>query len=98
MRTLIVAGCWLALVWGQVGRPRESEERRLPDGRSQTEAIAKAEFAKSLEDARELVRLAEALRAELEKNDRYVVSVASIQKTDQIEKLARRIRGRLKRR
>ena len=40
---------------------------------------------------------AEGLETELEKNDIYVVSVSSIKKTDEIEKLAKRIRGRLKR-
>ena len=39
---------------------------------------------------------AEELKTELEKNDRYVVSLAAIRKTEEIEKLAKRIRGRLK--
>jgi hypothetical protein len=70
---------------------------RLPNGKSQTEAIVKAEHEDSLRDAAELVKLAEDLKAELEKNDRHVVSVKSVRQTEDIEKLAKRIRSRLKR-
>lgn len=77
--------------------PRNEPEGRLPNGKSQKDAIAKEDYAKSLEDARELVKLAQELQADLEKNDRFVVSIADIRKTEDIEKLAKRIRGRMKR-
>ena len=80
------------------GPPARTEPGdRLPNGKSQKEAIIKEDYRKSLEDSRELVKLAEDLQAELEKNDRYVVSLSEIRKTEDIEKLAKRIRGRLKR-
>jgi hypothetical protein len=82
---------------GQIDRRGDRRDERLPDGRSQLEEILKAEHRQSLEDASELLDLAEQLKMELEKNDRHVVSVASIRKTEQIEKLAKRIRARLKR-
>jgi hypothetical protein len=44
-----------------------------------------------------LLRLSEEVKADLEKGDRYVVSVKTLKKTEEIEKLARSIRGRLKR-
>lgn len=75
---------------------REAEDR-LPNGKSQKEEIAKDDYRKSLEDSRELVKLAEALELELEKNDSHVVSVGTIRKTEDIEKIAKRIRNRLKR-
>ena len=78
-------------------RPGSDPDVKLPDGRSQRNAIAKEDYKKSLEDARELVKLAESLQSELEKNDQFVVSVSEIRKTEDIEKLAKRIRGRLKR-
>ncbi len=77
--------------------PKSDADDRLPNGKSQKDAIAKEEYEKSLQDARDLVKLAEDLQADLEKNDRYVVSVPDIRKTEDIEKLAKRIRGRLKR-
>ena len=80
----------------QEDTPRD-REIRLPDGKSQKEAILKAEHEKTLKDAAQLIDLAESLKEELEKNDRHVLSLSSLKKTEDIEKLARRIRGRLKR-
>ena len=70
---------------------------RLPDGRSQREEILKADHKKSVEDAAQLLREAEEFKADLEKNDRYVLSVTTFKKLDNIEKLTKRIRSRLKR-
>lgn len=74
-----------------------SAEARLPNGKLQRDEILKAEYDKSLQDATELIRLSEDLKGELEKNTAFVVSVSSIKKTEEIEKLAKRIRGRMKR-
>jgi len=75
---------------------QEPEDVRLPNGKMQRDEILKADFQKSLEDARELSKLADELKTDLEKNDRYVLSIASLKKTEEIEKLAKRIRDRLK--
>ena len=104
MRSIIIVA--LCLMLGSAGQPPtqpnptppgSETEVRLPNGKSQKDAIAKEDYRKSLEDSRELVKLSEDLEAELEKNDRYVVSLSAIRKTEDIEKLAKRIRGRLKR-
>ena len=78
-------------------RPDALEDPKLPNGKSQREEILRHEHQKSLEDSGELLKLAEDLKMELEKNDRHVLSVSSLKKTEQIEKLAKRIRSRLKR-
>jgi len=78
------------------GEIQPSEDIRLPNGKLQRDEILKAEYQKSLDDARELSRLADDLKLELEKNDRYVLSIATLKKTEEIEKLAKRIRDRLK--
>jgi hypothetical protein len=74
----------------------ESEDIKLPSGKSQRDEILKAEHQKSLDDARELSKLADELKLDLEKNDRYVLSISTLKKTEEIEKLARKIRDRLK--
>jgi hypothetical protein len=74
----------------------EEEDVILPNGKSQKDEILKAEHQQNLKDATELVGLAEQLKIELEKNDRYVLSMATLKKTDDIEKLAKRIRARLR--
>ena len=104
MRTRILLALALALVISAQpppqGRPRLGEEpaedARLPNGKLQRDEILKAEFQKSLDDARELSKLADELKTDLEKNDRYVLSIATLKKTEDIEKLAKRIHDRLK--
>ncbi len=75
--------------------PPAAGDVRLPNGKSQREEILKAEHEKSLKDAAALIELAEQLKADLEKNDRHVLSIATLKKTEEIEKLAKRIRARL---
>ena len=77
--------------------PEAQDSLRLPDGRLQRDEILKFEHQKNLQDSAELVRLAQDLKTDLDKSGVYVVSVGSIRKTDEIEKIVRRIRGRLKR-
>ncbi len=76
--------------------PNPDEDRKLPNGKSQKDAIAKEQHEQALKDTADLITVAEQLRDELQKAGDYVVPVASVKKTEEIEKLARRIRGRLK--
>lgn len=76
--------------------PNPNEEPKLPNGKSQKDAIAKQEHEQAIKDAGDLIALAKQLKDELERAGDYVVPVASVKKTEQIEKLARRIRSRLK--
>ena len=90
----LVCGWWLAV---GLAAQQEQEEVRLPSGKSQKEEILKAEHERSRKEAAEMVKLAEALKAELEKNDYRVVSLGSIKKAEEIERLAKRIKSRLRR-
>ena len=72
------------------------EDARLPNGKSQKDAIAKQNHEEALKDAGDLVAAAQELQTQLKKAGVYVVPVESVKKTEEIEKLARRIRGRLK--
>ena len=87
-----------SLLFPQRQHPRQEDTPpRLPDGKNQSEAILKADHEKSLKDAAELTKLAEDLKIDLEKNDRYVLSLGTLKKLDEIEKITRRIRSRLRR-
>jgi hypothetical protein len=77
--------------------PEPPEEIRLPNGRLQREEILKADYQKTLEDARALSKLASELKTDLEKSDYNVLAVGTLKKTDDIDRLAKRIRDRLKR-
>src|SRR5438270_10827806 len=76
--------------------PPEESDVHMPNGKSQKEEILKAEHQQNLKDAAELADLAEQLKADLEKNDRYILSMATLKKTDEIEKLVKKIRSRLR--
>jgi hypothetical protein len=75
----------------------QSSDTKLPNGKSQKYEILRTEHAQNLKDADELVQLSEELRDSLAKNDRYVLSLGDLKKTDDIEKLVKKIRGRLRR-
>jgi hypothetical protein len=77
--------------------PETPEEIRLPNGKLQREEILKADYQRTLEDARALSKLADDLKADLEKSDYNVLSVGMLKKTDDIDRLAKRIRDRLRR-
>jgi hypothetical protein len=70
---------------------------RLPNGKLQSEEVLKEEHQRTLREAEEMKQLVGELHAELEKNDRYVVSIQLLKKIDDIEKRLKRIRGRLTR-
>ncbi len=77
--------------------PHEEPEPKLPSGKSMREELLKADYEQSLRDAERLVKLSEEFKAELERQGRHVLSVATLRKIEEIERLARRIRSRLRR-
>jgi len=80
-------------------RPHETadESAKLPNGKSQQDAILKEDHEKNIADAREVVRIATELKDELENGSAHVLSVGALKKTDEIEKITKRIRGRMRR-
>jgi hypothetical protein len=82
---------------GLPSSPARETDVKLPNGKSQRDEIAKADYKKNLDDATELLKLATDLQSDLDKQGAYIVSLKSIKQTEDIEKLAKNIRGRLKR-
>ena len=77
--------------------PEEKSDVLLPSGKSQRREILKADFEKSKSDAAELAELAAQLKDDLEKKDYQVLDLRTMKKAEEIEKLARRIKDRMKR-
>jgi cell division septation protein DedD len=77
-------------------KPDLNDDPKLPDGKSQKNAIAREQHEQALKDAKNLVEQAEQLRDELERSGNYTVSMASLKRAEDIEKLAKKIRGRLR--
>ncbi len=73
------------------------EKVRLANGKNQTDEILKDDYAKNLKDARDLTGLARGLEEDLEKNEAFVFSLTTMKKLDDMERLTKRIRSRMKR-
>ena len=76
--------------------PSKSDDVRLPNGKLQKDEILKAEHEQNLRDSAQLTELAQQLQQELEKDDRFVLSMSTLKKIDDIEKLAKKIHSRLR--
>lgn len=74
---------------------QSDDDVKLPNGKSQREEILKAERKQNIKDAADLVALSQQLQQDLEKNESYVFSINTLKKTDDIEKLVKKIRGRM---
>jgi hypothetical protein len=98
---LVICALLASSTPAQVQRPQEAEKTpepvRLPNGKLQQDEILKADHEQSVKDAAQLIELSESLKQDLEKDDTHVLSLSSLKKTEEIEKIAKRIRTRLKR-
>ncbi len=80
-----------------LGGQEKEAEPRMPDGSSRRLKILKSDAKKSKEDIEKLLALAHELRTAIERNEHHAVDLGALRKTEEIEKLAKRIRGRMKR-
>jgi hypothetical protein len=80
----------------QEQRDTKAPDGRLPNGKRQIDEILKAEHEQNVRDAHELAALATSFDTEMEKTDRFVLSMPLLKKLDDMEKLVRRIRTRLR--
>lgn len=75
----------------------DKREKRLPDGRSQTEAMLKEDHKRNMADLQKMKDLIREVEEELEKNDRHVLSMGNLRKLEELEKMSRRVRERMRR-
>jgi hypothetical protein len=80
-----------------LGPPSRPDDVRLPNGKKQRDAILKADYEQNVRDAQALAARAKDFQRELEKSDQYVLSLGLLKELDDIEKITRRIRGRMRR-
>jgi hypothetical protein len=73
-----------------------SAPTRLPSGQLQSDAILKAEYDQNVKDARELTALSKSIELDFDKNDQNVLSLGLLKKLDDVEKITKRIRGRIR--
>jgi mitochondrial fission protein ELM1 len=101
---LVTSGCaWLSQsqdvtpeLPDKENQQRHESDDRLPNGKSRSNAIAQSEHKKALEEADQLIEMAQDLKKQIDKAGMYVVPMTAVRTTEEIEKLARKIRGRLR--
>lgn len=80
-----------------IRRDDDNRNRRLPNGRSQTEAIIKEDHKRNLEDLKKIHDLIADVETDLEKTSGHVVSMDNLKKLEEVEKTSKRIRDRMRR-
>jgi hypothetical protein len=83
------------LLRAQISEPQDPEVR-LPNGRKQSDMILKSDYDQNVKDARELTNLAKSIELDFEKNDQNVLPLNLLKKLDDVEKISKRIRARLR--
>ena len=76
---------------------KDDTDVKLPNGKSQKDEIIRADYERNLRDAGELARLSQEIKDDLEKGDRYLVSTKTLKKLEDVDKLSKDIRQRLRR-
>jgi hypothetical protein len=71
--------------------------RRMPDGRSMSEAILKEDHKRNIEDLGRMREIIVEVEQSLEKNAQHVLSIDNLKRLEEVEKMSRRIRGRMRR-
>ena len=81
----------------QVPRPPDVLPGDLgPPNGKQREEILKQDYKSNLKDARELIDLTKKFELDLEKSDSNALSLGLLKKLDDIDKITKRIRGRMR--
>jgi hypothetical protein len=75
----------------------DTSGRRMPDGRSMSEAIVKEDHKRNIEDLGKMKEIIVDVEQSLEKNAQHVLSIDNLKRLEEVEKVSRRIRGRMRR-
>jgi hypothetical protein len=75
----------------------DQPEKPFPPTPKQLEDILKADYEKNLKDLGQMARLVAEVQGDLRKHAHHVVSLQSVKDLEQIEKLSKSIRARMKR-
>ena len=79
----------------QLAPPTQPIER---DRKTRSDASLAIDHDTSVKEAGELVKLAETVKLGLQQSDPNLMNVSTLKQLEEIEKLAKRIRGRMRRR
>ena len=84
-------GCDMIAPPDHINYPAKRDAAKVP------EAILKVDHERSLKEADELMKLAAAVQATFHNSDRHLLDVSTVKNLDEIERIVKRIRKRLRR-
>jgi hypothetical protein len=87
----------VCILLAQTSSNKDEPDVKLPNGKLQKDEIIRVDYERNLRDAGHLAQLAEEIKDDLEKGDRYLVSLKTLKKLEDVEKLSKDIRQRLRR-
>jgi hypothetical protein len=87
----------VCILLAQTPSTKDEPEVKLANGKSQKDEIVRVDYERNLRDAGELARLSEEIKDDLEKGDRYLVSLKTLKQLEDVDKLSKDIRQRLRR-
>lgn len=93
----LIAAAGMSTAQIQTLPPRPDEPKRLPDGRLWSEAVLKANYEANLKDLEQMRKILDSVRAEIEKSQGHVLSLRALKDLEELERLSRRVRERMKR-
>ena len=102
---LTIAALASQIVWSQARRqpgargprfPSESEPASPPAPPSVNRKMLRASYEQLQKDVDRLAELANSLKEEITKSNEDIMPVSSLQKAEEIEKLAKKVQGRIK--
>jgi hypothetical protein len=76
--------------------PGVPDDTHLPNGKLQRDEILKSDYEQNLKDARALMDLSKSFELDLEKSDQFVLSLGLLKKLDDMDKITKRIRNRMR--
>jgi hypothetical protein len=77
--------------------PPPSEEEETPESKKQVDKIIKSDHEQNKKDLEKMTKLVGEVNADLAKSSEYVISLADLKKLEEIEKLSKNVRDRMRR-
>jgi len=97
LRALSVVSVLVITVLLGTAQSPEPADVKLPNGKSWSSEIAKADYQRNLKDAKELAKLTAEIQNDLETGDPFVLPLKTLKKVEDAEKLAKDLRVRMRR-
>lgn len=77
--------------------PEREQPKKLPDGRLWSEAVIKANYEANLRDMERMRQILDSVRKEIEETKGHVLSIRALREMEELERLSRRVRDRMRR-